>query len=208
MNMELALRIFGVEALSGDKELINKRYKQLSATYHPDRGGSHATMILINSARDFLMEYSPSPQIDVQKSTESTEAAAGSSARDDKLYSPNRSEYHSSPLGLLTLIILLVYIPYADYEILNMSTPILEDVFIPLSLVTLVGAFTRLIGLNRKTSAFYVVELMSISILSGMLGVLPEKWYIAVFSVIAFGIIIQEVRLAERVLKWKRSLNH
>jgi len=47
------LEVLGLDKMP-DKEELKKRFKLLSQKYHPDRGGSHLLMTLINEANESL----------------------------------------------------------------------------------------------------------------------------------------------------------
>jgi len=38
------------------RQIISSGYRQLALKYHPDHGGAHAVMVLVNRAKEFLEE--------------------------------------------------------------------------------------------------------------------------------------------------------
>lgn len=58
MDISTACNIFGISDIhSIDYDSINKIYRVLAKKYHPDNCGNTDDIVLVNSARDLLIEY-------------------------------------------------------------------------------------------------------------------------------------------------------
>lgn len=209
MDIDKAVSIFGMEALSGDAKIINKRYRQLSAAYHPDRGGDHDMMVMINSARDFLLEYSPKPHISPESKVHTHEDVSEYSDTNtaDIKEKPNLSAYSSSFIGFFLLLGLLGYTMYLDFLTARVqSIGASPEVFLPLSSVIIIGVITRLLHLNKKTAVFYAFELFVILELSRSLSADVGPITLIIFSAIAFILSMLEIDLAKKVFMAKRRV--
>ncbi len=55
-TLKSALRIYGFSTIPTRKVLLDK-YRELSKQHHPDRGGIHEDMVVVNLAYDYLKQF-------------------------------------------------------------------------------------------------------------------------------------------------------